>query len=149
MHFGIHSQAKDIAARDDEIAKLRTSNEELSFKVDEMETTITKATEDADIALREVQALRERLPETLSSLKDEKIRNLDALEKSLEARLKKAEDARVLAATEQRAEEKKVRDLRIELMEATNQLEQFKREFLSKEQLMSLASKDGEGSEGG
>lgn len=142
--------ARDIAARDDEIAKLRTSNEELSFKVDEMETTITKATEDADIALREVQALRERSPEGLSSLKDEKIRNLDALEKSLEARLKKTEDARVLAVTEQRSKEKEGRDLKIELMEAQNQLEQFKREFLSKEQIINMAGKtaDGSGQEG-
>lgn len=140
--------ARDIAARDDEIAKLRTSNEELSFKVDEMETTITKATEDADIALREVQALRERSPEGLSSLKDEKIRNLDALEKSLEARLKKTEDARVLAVTEQRSKEKEGRDLKIELMEAQNQLEQFKREFLSKEQIINMASSGAAGSGG-
>jgi len=147
--------AKDIASRDDDIAKLRTANEELSFKVDEMETTITKATEDADIALREVQALRERSPEGLSSLKDEKIRNLDALEKSLEARLKKTEDSRVLAVTEQRAKEKEVRDTKIELMEKHNELEQFKREFLSKEQLMNMATKktdggaEGAGGEGG
>lgn len=143
--------AKDIASRDDDIAKLRTSNEELSFKVDENETTITKATEDADIALREVQALRERSPEGLSSLKDEKIRNLDALEKSLEARLKKTEDARVLAVTEQRAKEKEVRDTKIELMEKHNELEQFKREFLSKEQLMAAASQksSGGGGDGG
>jgi len=130
--------AKDLAARDDEIAKLKTQVEELSFKVDELETTVAKTTEDADIALREVQALRERNPEGLSSLKDEKIRNLDALEKSLEARLKKTEDARVLAITEQRSKEKEVRDVKIELMEKHNELEQFKREFLSKEQLMTM-----------
>jgi len=141
--------AKDIASRDDQIAKLRTTNEELSFKVDEMETTITKATEDADIALREVQALRERSPEGLSSLKDEKIRNLDALEKSLEARLKKTEDARVLAVTEQRSKEKEVRDTKIELMEKHNELEQFKREFLSKEQLVNMAGSTSGGGGGG
>jgi len=132
--------AKDLATRDDEIAKLRSENERMDFEITENAQVIQKSTEDAEIALREVQALRERSPETLSSLKDEKIRNLDALEKSLEARLKKAEDARVLATTEQRAEEKKVRDLKIELMESQNQLEQFKREFLSKEQLMSLSA---------
>lgn len=128
--------AKDIAARDDEIATLKTSNEELSFRVDEMETSITKATEDADIALREVQALRERSPEGLSSLKDEKIRNLEALEKSLEARLKKTEESRADATSEQRVVEKECRDVKIELMERTNMLEQFKREFLSKEQAL-------------
>jgi len=127
--------AKDIAARDDEIATLKTGNEELSFRTDEMETSITKATEDADIALREVQALRERSPEALSSIKDEKIRNLEALEKSLEARLKKTEESRALSAAEQRSKEKECRDVKIELMEKTNQLEQFKREFLSKEQM--------------
>jgi len=136
--------AKDLAYRDDEIGKLRSENERMDFEISENESTIQKATEDADIALREVQALRERAPETLSSLKDEKIRNLDALEKSQAARLKKAEDARVLATTEQRAEEKKVRDLKIELMEVQNQLEQFKREFLSKEQ-MKLQAKEREG----
>lgn len=141
--------AKDLAARDDEIATLKTSNEELSFRVDEMETSITKATEDADIALREVQALRERSPEGLSSLKDEKIRNLEALEKSLEARLKKTEDARALAASEQRGKEKECRDVKIELMEKTNQLEQFKREFLSKEQLAEQTDLAAAGGEGG
>jgi len=139
--------AKDLAERDDEIAKLKTKVEELSFKVDELETTVTKCTEDADIALREVQALRERNPEGLSSLKDEKIRNLDALEKSLEARLKKTEDARVLAITEQRSKEKEVRDVKIELMEKHNELEQFKREFLSKEELMKV--RHAEAAEGG
>jgi len=132
--------AKDIAQGSDEIATLKTGNEELSFRTDEMETSITKATEDADIALREVQALRERSPEALSSIKDEKIRNLEALEKSLEARLKKTEDSRALATGEQRSKEKECRDVKIELMEKTNQLEQFKREFLSKEQLADSAN---------